>query len=140
MMSLYEKFNHEITECKCCFFDINNENYVLYTDGSFGKSPAEKWKSASYCKDCIKQMLLTQWETYLNDLYKADCEAARRRLIELGPPINIRDMLGLPCTNETHEPISLYYDNQEQSAKLVGSLIGESRQKWWDQLKQNLIT
>jgi hypothetical protein len=132
-MSFFDKFNQEITECKCCS-KIDNSNYVLYKDREL-----EDWKSSFYCTDCIKYMLLTQWEEYVKLINSANCESALKRLIEEGPPINIRDMMGLPCENETKEPLYLYYDEGHRYAQLKGSLIGEARQKWWDELKKNIL-
>lgn len=130
-MANFEVFNREITECKCCLSEIDIINYVLYKDSS-----ESKWLSCFYCCDCIQELLKTSWERYVKLIEKADCAAALKRLINIGPPINIRDPDGIPCDNESKEVYIFYFNDSEQSAKLVGSYVGEDRTKWWDELKE----
>ena len=51
-----------------------------------------------------------------------------------GPPINLNDQKALPCPHEG-DVYMLWYmmSNTEKSAKLEGSLIGEERQRYWDE-------
>jgi hypothetical protein len=110
----------EIT-CACCWDDINEKNYVEYKS-----SKDSDWLASGYCETCINQMLDTQWETYTNGLAKTTCKAEQRRLLTRGPPINLRDSKVLPCPDDG-EVYSLWFmsDNNEHSARLKGSLIGE---------------
>ena len=100
-----------------------------------------------YCQQCIdSQFIAQQWQTYLDNISKADCAAALRRLITKAPPINVKDA-GLPCEDSTSAPSdpergegevhSFWYasDGAEHSAKLQGSLVGSERQSFWEDKK-----
>lgn len=126
-MSLYEEFDSNIKECSCCYGDIDENNFVLYNEKMEGT-----WKSSKYCKICVAYMLENAWGTYIGLVGKADCAAALKRLIQNGPPINLRDPIAFACDNGTGEVASLYYDGAVHSAKLVGSLEEEERETFWN--------
>ena len=103
-----------------------------------------------YCQLCLdSQFIAQQWQTYLDNISKADCAAALRRLITKPPPINVKDA-GLPCEDNTAtqddtergegEVHSFWYasDGEEHSAKLSGSLMGEERRRFWEEKKDFL--
>ena len=111
---------------------------------------AAPWLPSVYCQQCIDgQFLANQWQTYLDNISKADCAAALRRLITKPPPINVKDA-GLPCEDNSAaeddtergegEVHSFWYasDGAEHSAKLSGSLVGEERQRFWQDKKDFL--
>ena len=121
-MNFQQYFNlNKKYECLSCMDDITIENYVLYKD-----QENNEWKSCYYCSICIKYMIDTQWDNYINSIEKVDCAATLRRLLEMGPPINFRDKT-IECNNEVYK---FYYSGQEQDAKLKGSLIGKERDEW----------
>lgn len=116
--------------CASCWEDISNSNYVEYLpfpspDQTSG-TEAATWKMSKFCQDCIGYLLQTQWKLYTDALAKTTCKAEQRRLLQRGPPINLRDDEALPCP-EKGEVMMLWYmsDGQEHSAKLTGSLVGE---------------
>lgn len=113
--------------CLCCWDDISASNYVEYRSAVDGA-----WLPSGYCQACIEQLISTQWSTYTNSLEKTTCKAEMRRLLQRGPPINIRDPKALPCPEDA-EVHSLWFahDGFEHSAKLVGSLEGVERDKYW---------
>ena len=117
--------------CACCWDDINTENYVEYKSDE-----TSDWMTSLYCSVCIDHLLNTQWEIYVNTLAKTTCKAEQRRMLTKGPPINIGDQKALPCPNDG-EVYKLWYmvSSEEKSAKLKGSLVGEERQKYWDEQK-----
>jgi len=121
--------NHE---CASCLDTLSEENFVLYKDNE-----QSDWKPCQYCSTCIKHMLKTKWENYVQAVDKADCVAELRRLLDKGPPINFRDP-SIKCDNERSEVHKFYYSGCEQSAKLEGSLVDEEREKWLADQKETL--
>ena len=128
-MSLYNLFNQEIKDCKCCLSEINSNNYVLYKDNI-----ESEYKSSFFCSDCVSILVETGWNTYISNVNNADCAAALKRLIEKGPPINLRDDYGVPCDNENNEVVIFYFGDGIKSAKLNGSLVGDERLIWWGEM------
>ena len=119
----------DISTCACCWDDIDSSNYVEYKS-----SETSGWFSSHYCSMCIDHLLKSQWHVYVNALEKTTCKAEQRRLLSKGPTINIKDQKALPCPDDGEVYILWYLsDNQEHSAKLEGSLIGDERQKYWDE-------
>lgn len=116
----------------------------------FSSPLAGPWLPSVYCQQCLEsQFIAQQWQTYLDNISKADCAAALRRLITKPPPINVKDA-GLPCDDNTTddsdsergegEVHSFWYasDGGEHGAKLVGSLVGEERRRFWEEKKDFL--
>jgi hypothetical protein len=125
--------------CASCWEDISPENYAEYLPFP----PANKdevpvqWMMAKYCQDCIKYLVKTQWTNYTSALAKTTCKAEQRRLLNRGPPINLRDNEAMPCPDDG-EVMMLWFmsDGHEHSAKLEGSLVGEEREKFWLEQKE----
>ncbi len=131
-----------IPEDECCIFccdDITADNYAEYLpypdeavkEGEDGKKATSSsgWLRCIYCSDCLEdQMLKKQWAMWVERVKTTDCKAEQRRLLTVGPPINLKDDKGIPCPNNG-EVYKLWYskDNTEKVAKLEGSLVGEVR-------------
>src|SRR5579871_1838678 len=92
----FDNLNGSI-DCKFCTDEITKDNYVLYTDHLVNESVLEnninsvEWKRCIYCSDCIVILLNESWNNYLNKVKQADCASALKRLIDEGPPINLKD-------------------------------------------------
>lgn len=131
MSSEGHKSSQEGQTCSCCWDDITteNNNYVEYRAVASGD-----WLPSGYCQGCIEVLLSSQWQNYIKSLETTTCKAEMRRLLERGPPINIRDPKALPCPNDG-EVFELWYqsDNQVHSAKLTGSLEGKEREVFWNE-------
>jgi hypothetical protein len=115
--------------CLICFDDLDNDNIVMYQD-----NPNTEWKQGGYCIDCTKLLKNSQWNKYKNDVEKADCKRSLSNALQTGPPINIRDV-AFPCYNSTGEVYKLKCTEEDIDPKLEGSLVGEERDKWWNQYK-----
>ncbi|AYV84473.1 MAG: hypothetical protein Hyperionvirus26_28 [Hyperionvirus sp.] len=126
---MFEKYFVADCYCKCCYSDITADNYALYKN-----SASADWLPSSYCKLCLKEMLLNGWTKFIGLIDKADCAAALKRLIDRPPPINLRDPECFP----NGDVELFYFDDTEQSAKLHGSLTGEAHVELWNKLKDNL--
>lgn len=133
-MSAFHGSPAEGTSCACCWDDISMENYVEYQG-----SAESSWLASGFCQMCIEQLLSTQYEAYTNGLAKSTCKAEQRRMLARGPPINLSDKNALPLGDDDSnaEVYMLWYssDKQTHSAKLVGSLEGEERRKYWEEQK-----
>ncbi len=134
-------------DCIACCCPIDED---LYSE--FRYDPNQKWIQSRYCWDCIQYMLKNKWQDYVDGITKADCASALERLINGGPPINLRDPVGFydPDPNKhdeiqkgifrnkdvSLEVFELRYQNNIYPAKLDNSLTGDERLKWWDELKE----
>jgi hypothetical protein len=120
-------------ECIFCCDDITQENYVEYRGTS-----TSKWLPAIYCENCIvEQFINRQWQTYLDNMAKADCAAALRRVLSAPPPQCVKDA-GLPCEdNETGEVYEFWFasTNEIRDAKLKDALEGAERDAFWAEKK-----
>ena len=107
--------------CMSCWDDVDQSNYV-----EFRASESAVWTASGFCETCVGYLLKSQWEIYTSALAKTTCKAEQRRLLQSGPPINLKDAKALPCPDEG-EVHSLWYmsDGEVHSAKLDGSLTGE---------------
>ena len=126
--------------CLCTYEDITleNGNYVEYQS-----YPSMKWKPALFELSIIQTLLDTQFEKYVEQVKKTDCQAELRRLLADGPPIYVSDKVALPLAEDDDKYVSKLWfsvNGKEQSAKLKGALEGEERQKLWEDLKQFLVT
>jgi hypothetical protein len=122
------------SDCVFCCESLTQENYVEYR-----AIPNGPWLPSVYCELCIQMNFIEkQWQTYLDNIDKADCAAALRRVIGQPPPMNVKDA-GLPCKdNGLNEEVQLFWfasDGETHSAKLVGSLEGQAREEFWAEKK-----
>ncbi|EDO05879.1 uncharacterized protein BBOV_IV002820 [Babesia bovis T2Bo] len=119
--------------CLVCFEELTRENGVAYkvNDGD------DFWALSTFCIECIKHLLKTQYERYIVSIRTTTCAKEQRSLLDRGPPINISDRLGFPLAD--NKEVSELFDmgrNLSISAKLEGSLIGEEREKLWKELSE----
>jgi hypothetical protein len=118
----------EGTTCACCWDDLTSENYVEYLPfSSSDENGSSKWLPSGFCESCIGHLQRTQFSLWTESLAKSTCLAEQRRLLRRGPPINLRDDKALPCP-DNGEVSKLWFmstPNEEKSAKLEGSLVGE---------------
>jgi hypothetical protein len=87
-------------ECLVSMEEINNENYVEYQT-----FPSHTWHTSYLSQAVVEQLLQTQFETYMNQIQSADCQAELRRLLARGPPIYISDPHGLPLPGGVVVPV-----------------------------------
>ena len=104
--------------CEVCFEDIAEDSIVKYR-----LSETDDFKVFVYCSECLKIIINEQWDKYVTNLKKVDCEKSLLSLIQDGPPINFRDT----CIEDNKEIYEFYYDNKIISAKLKGSLNENER-------------
>mmetsp|Transcript_12994 Transcript_12994/g.19801 ORF Transcript_12994/g.19801 Transcript_12994/m.19801 type:complete len:161 (-) Transcript_12994:165-647(-) len=124
--------------CLCTYEDITLEdgNYVEYQT-----YPSLEWKPALFELSVIQSLLESQFQKYIEQVKKTDCQAELRRLLESGPPIYVSDKVALPLPDGDEYVSKLWFacDNTERSAKLVGAVDGEEREKLWDELRQFIV-
>lgn len=116
--------------CKCCFDDITNDNMVKYQIN--GKNT---WLTCNYCEMCVDYLQKTSWKIFTDQVEKADCKKALQRILEDGPPINLRDKGGFP--NPVNKELLTEIDklffcslNEEVSPKVTGSFTGKKREEY----------
>ena len=116
--------------CQCCFDDITNENMVKYQINN-----NSKWLTSNYCETCVNFLQETSWKIFTDQVEKADCKKALQKILDVGPPINLRDKSGFPNPLDNNllteiDKLFLCSENKEKSAKLKGSLIGKDRENY----------
>jgi hypothetical protein len=86
------KHNAPDGDCAVCCEDLTSDNFVEYQ-----ASAGSEWLKAPYCEGCIESYFVEKlWQKYMDDLAKADCAAALKRVLTTPPPMNVRDA-GFPC-------------------------------------------
>ena len=93
------------------------------------------WHLSNYCESCVYYLLNTSWKIYTDQVKQADCKKALQKLIDVGPPINLRDRVGFPNpldkTKLTEIDNLMFLKNKKIiSAKLKDSLSGEKRTEY----------
>lgn len=121
--------------CQCCFEEIVNENMVKYQINQ-----NNEWLVCNYCDQCVIYLQNTSWKIYTDQVKQADCKKALTKLIDVGPPINLRDRVGFPNPLDKHklteiDNLMFCKNNEIKSAKLKDSLIGTEREKYIEFIK-----
>ena len=116
-------------ECISCFEEIND--LVYYRDKEEGE-----WKNSPYCFICIDYLLKNQWKNYTEEVKNETCKRTLIRLIKIGPPIYLREPVGLPCENENNEVYELKINDKIISAKLEYILDEKNFKKYIDVLEE----
>ncbi|KAL7067640.1 hypothetical protein ACR3K2_19140 [Cryptosporidium serpentis] len=103
-------------ECLICYSNLDDSNsveYQVYENSS--------WYLSKYCES----------------IKNTKCLKEQQALLQRGPPINIRDIHGFPECHD-NEVFSLCNSKTRDNIdpKLDGSLIGDERIKFWNELKQ----
>tara|TARA_B100001094_G_C18126031_1_gene769515 strand:- start:384 stop:770 length:387 start_codon:yes stop_codon:yes gene_type:complete len=115
-----------MTDCKSCFEDLTKINKVYYRINN-----KKNWLESKYCCNCVTYLQNTAWKIFTDQVTKADCKKALKKILDVGPPINLRDKNGFPDpidnTKLTEIDELLFYDNIIKPAKLKDSLVGQER-------------
>lgn len=116
--------------CKMCFEDITELLAVKYR-----LSEADEFKNFVYCSECLELLIDKQWEKYITNLKKVDCEKSLLSLINDGVPVNFKDT-HIEDNKEIYEFLA---NNKIFSAKLKGSLNENERKNLHNKLV-NIVT
>ncbi|GMI04290.1 hypothetical protein TrVE_jg1525 [Triparma verrucosa] len=124
--------------CLCSYEDITEEdgNYVEYMS-----SPSLTWSPSLFELPMITHLLSTQFSTYMSRVKSTDCQAELRRLLASGPPVWVSDKTALPLPEGDTHVERLWYakDGKERSARLVGSVVGEERERLIEELRKFVV-
>jgi hypothetical protein len=123
--------------CMCTWEEITSESYVEYQ-----VYPSMKWYPSKFGEAAVRELLNTQYTTYIENVQKSDCIKEFTRLMKCGPPVWLSDQHGLPLPDEVNSDTSSHIINvwfmngdKTETAKLKGALEGEERQALWDEMK-----
>jgi len=111
--------------CKICFEDIADDSIVKYR-----LSKIDSFKIFDYCNQCLEDLMDTQWEKYITNLKKVDCEKSLLSLVIDGPPVNFRDT----CIENNIQIYEFQHNDKVFSAKLKGSLNEDERKNLHNRL------
>lgn len=132
-------------DCMVCFEELSKANYAEYcmrpqAAESNVEGDSGPWFPAKFCVDCIEELQASQFKRYCDSVANTTCAREQRSLLERGPPVNLRDRLAFP-ESEDQEIGALWYakDNAVHTAKLKDSLEGAARQALWNDLRQFVI-
>jgi len=109
--------------CVGCLNDIVDN--IFYRDKEF--SP---WLKSNYCSECLNYMIQNQLKHFVEKIKTENCKKSLERLIQMGPPNNIREPLGLPCENEKNEVYDLLINGEISSAKVINTLKEEELEEF----------
>tara|TARA_Y100000389_G_C17390754_1_gene479755 strand:+ start:572 stop:952 length:381 start_codon:yes stop_codon:yes gene_type:complete len=112
-------------ECQCCFEDLILSNKVFYRINN-----EKEWMLSNYCKNCVLYLQNKSWGIFQDQVKEADCKKALQKILEVGPPINIRDKNGFPNPldpTKLTEIDELKINDEIKTAKLTGSFTGKQR-------------
>ena len=108
-------------ECMVTMEDITDEdgNYCEYQT-----APSMAWHPAHFSGAVVRRLIYTQFDDYMANVRKADCEADLKRRLAKGPPVWLEDKHGMPVNEaDTHIcRVWLASDGNEYSAKLWHSV------------------
>ena len=121
--------------CKSCFDDLVNDNMVKYQINN-----NNTWLLSNYCETCVNYLINNSWKIFKDSVEKADCKKALNKILEVGPPINLRDKGGFPNPIDNNlltevDKLLFCRENIIKSAKLKDSLIGNEREQYITFLK-----
>ena len=121
--------------CLSCFDDLDETNMVKYQINN-----NKTWLSSYYCETCVNYLINNSWKIFKDSVEKADCKKALNKILEVGPPINLRDKCGFPNPIDNNlltevDNILFCKENKITSAKLKDSLEGIEREKYINFLK-----
>ena len=127
----------EDMNCMVTWEEITNESYVEYQ-----VFPSMKWYPSKFGEPAVRELLLTQYSLYIENVQKSDCIKEFTRLMACGPPIWITDAHGLPLDGDGTHIVNLWFMNGDktESAKLKGAVEGSERQDLWDEMKSFMDT
>ena len=94
-----------------------------------------------YERSVVEQLLREQFPKFVERVKTTDCQAELRRLLANGPPIYLSDKHALPLDEGDTHIVKLWFasDNSERSAKLEGAVVGDVRDRLWNERKEFII-
>jgi hypothetical protein len=118
-----------------CCEDFSASNYAEFEAAGH----AGRWFPSPYCESCVRgQFIAKQWDLYMENLAKADCAAALRRLLSAPPPLMVSDAgFKVAELNNSGEVARFWFasTNSEISAKIDKAPEGDAREKFWAEKK-----
>ena len=121
-------------DCLICMEDLDQNNYLEYQ-----ACPGSDWRPFPYCLDCTEFILQRQWHDYMAQLANIQDLATYHRLVEQGPPVNLRDAI-VPCPGNPRGEVHQLWTASTQnikSARLDGSCDGQELQELWDDIRRH---
>jgi hypothetical protein len=120
-----------MTECNICYDDFTLESRCMYKTRL-----NTEWVPFNWCIDCVRHMINTQYQAWIESVKNATCPKALQRLIDQGPPIWLYDATTFPVQPDDYV-IEIGYNNPvvSISAKLTGAVEGDAREHVWNEMK-----
>lgn len=108
-------------ECITCLDEYESVEY---------KEKDGEWLNSPYCERCINYFIENQWDNYVNTIKTETCKKTIRRMIDSGPPIYVKEPVGMPCENsqgvyEFNFGQDVVNDQRVVSGKLKGVYEGD---------------
>lgn len=113
--------------CCICYDDV-----CLYKH-----SGSNIWHDSAYCWACIKHMLDSRFQDYIDTVEESRCKKTVNAAIEAGPPIWIEDK-GLPVPDGEHVAEIQTPEGDVHSAVYTGAVQGEARYQLWEELRKRV--
>jgi len=94
--------------CTICYEELN-ENIIVYNWINNEKS------KSNFCLECVTYMLNNNFDNYISEINKADCEKSLRSALSKPIPLN----LTLDSLKNSKEIDFIEYSNEKNPAKLI---------------------
>jgi len=104
-------------ECPVCFDN--------FTEAVFYTIDGETWLQHKYCSACLNDIKDNAWNTYINNIKKADCERSLKTCLQYGIP----DRLTVDSTLITPVMKAIKVKNEMVSTKLNMTISDEDLTK-----------
>jgi hypothetical protein len=134
------------THKTCCFpiihYSIFTHTHTQKTTVEYQTYPSMLWHPCRYERSVVENLLRTQFHDYVEQVRTTDCQATLRRLLAVGPPIYLHDQHALPLPDGETHICAVWFAGDGgtvRSAKLVGAVEGEERDKLWTELKSFIV-
>jgi len=120
-----------MNECKICYDSFTPALQCMYKTRL-----NNKWEPFNWCIECVRHMINTQYQAWIESVKNETCPGALQRLIDQGPPVWLYNATTFPVQLDDHV-IEIGYDNPmiSISAKLVGAVEGDAREQVWQEMR-----
>jgi len=115
-------------ECKICYDEIT-DNTVVYNWINNNRS------KSNFCSECVNYMINNNFNNYINDINKTDCEKSLKSALSTPIPLN----LTIDSLKKSQQIDFIEYSDKKISAKLEKKISDEDLNLLNIELKEILL-
>ena len=115
-------------ECKICYDEITNNTIVYNWINNYRSK-------SNFCSECVNHMINNNFNNYINDINKADCEKSLKSALSVPIPLN----LTIDSLKKSQQIDFIEYSDKKISAKLEKKISDEDLNLLNIELKEILL-